>query len=94
MTPRLQAVSQDCCAGEHVICQRVRQTSLSNPPPPRPPPCTFASLVTHNTCSHHAYDNPTGRLLTAYGCVHTIPDSFCAGMKTIPDRASVHTQER
>ena len=71
-----------------------KRLSPPPPPPPRPPPCTFASLVTHNTCSHHAYDNPTGRLLTAYGCVHTIPDSFCAGMKTIPDRASVHTQER
>ena len=25
------------------------------------------------------------------GYVHTIPDSFCADRKTIPDRASVHT---
>ena len=26
--------------------------------------------------------------------VHSIPDSFCAARKIIPDRASVHTQER
>ena len=25
--------------------------------------------------------------------VHTIPDSFCAGTKTIPDRASVYTHK-
>ena len=24
-------------------------------------------------------------------CVHTLPDSFCAGKKIIPDRISVHT---
>ena len=28
------------------------------------------------------------------GCVHTISDSFCAATNIIPDRASVHTQER
>ena len=27
-------------------------------------------------------------------CVHTILDSFCAPAKIIPDKASVHTQER
>ena len=26
--------------------------------------------------------------------VHTVPESFCAAVKTIPDRASFHTQER
>ena len=25
--------------------------------------------------------------------IHTIPDSFCVGMKTIPDRDSVHTEK-
>ena len=25
------------------------------------------------------------------GCGHAIPDSFCAGKKTVPDKTSVHT---
>ena len=32
--------------------------------------------------------------LRALGCVHTIPDSFCAATKIISDRASVQTKER
>ena len=26
--------------------------------------------------------------------VHTVPERFCVAVKTIPDKASVHTQER
>ena len=35
---------------------------------------------------------PNLNINLGYG--NTIPDSFCAATKTIPDRASVHTQER
>ena len=34
------------------------------------------------------------QLVKQLGYVYTILDSFCACTKTIPDRASVHTEER
>ena len=33
-------------------------------------------------------------ILSVYGFVHTIPDSFCAAKKTTRGRASVHSRER
>ena len=36
----------------------------------------------------------TESFFSSLGYVHSASDSFCAVMKIIPDRASVHTQER
>ena len=45
-------------------------------------------------CSYKFVYMGENALYQTLAVVHTIPDSFCAGTKIIPHRASVHTLER
>ena len=51
----------------------------------RVPPLSVVSQLTAQSRFDWARNT-----LSPKGYVHNIPDSFCAGKKTIPDRASVH----
>ena len=49
------------------------------------------SCLIYYIISQPVFQGFSPTLLWKLGCVHTVPDSSCAGTKTIPDGASVHT---